>query len=266
MRGQHQVRDRGLMPLSISPSPALSPLSYGARRRARGVGLVAVAGLSLALSACDFAVDTPLGVRAAQRAVAPGQPITGTVIYPDGKMTVTLAPAPLAAGSASEQVAPTDEHRTEGEQPCSYRSRKHTFRCSTTGLAEGRYVVQVTDSAQPGEGTAKDFVAVTSIADYDARVRLRDRDYTPDEDVSIPLTGWGAGRRIEVEVRTEEGRTITAERLTADASGRASIRLGRLPEGSYDLAVSDGLTSLGTDGWPYEVFVVSTPTKATPVG
>src|SRR4051794_38298959 len=52
----------------------------------------AVAGITITVSGCDLATDTPLGVTSTTRAVAPGDPITGKVIYPDGKITVSVAP------------------------------------------------------------------------------------------------------------------------------------------------------------------------------
>src|SRR4051812_15736811 len=72
------------------------------------VGVVAVA--TVTVSGCNVATDTPLGVTSTTRAVAPGDPVTGKVIYPDGKITVTIAPF------ASPRN--TSLHRTAGEKAC----------------------------------------------------------------------------------------------------------------------------------------------------
>lgn len=96
--------------------------------------LVLFAAVTLALTGCEFATDTPLGVTADRRAVGPGKLITGKVIYPYGKVTVTIASAASPA---------TDGHRTQGEAECDFQRFKHRFTCETGSLAQGLYVVQV---------------------------------------------------------------------------------------------------------------------------
>jgi hypothetical protein len=71
--------------------PRTAPATTG--RRSRAVLLAgALAVGTITVSGCDFAIDTPLSVTSTTRAVAPGDPIAGKVIYPDGKITVTIAP------------------------------------------------------------------------------------------------------------------------------------------------------------------------------
>lgn len=91
-------------------------------------GSVVLAVSAWLLSGCSgFATDTPLGVTSRHRAYSPGTPVTGKVIYPDGAITVTVAPA---------SSVPVDGHRTQGERSCRYRPGA-AFSCETSGLPEG---------------------------------------------------------------------------------------------------------------------------------
>ena len=140
-------------PDAASPAPRLRTtfLTSGWSRAVVLAGAVAAGGF--AVSGCDFATDTPLSVTSTTRAVAPGDPITGKVIYPDGKITVTIAPFASARNAKL--------HRTAGEKSCEYHRFSKKYSCPTTDLEQGLYIVQVTDAAQPGEGTAEAQVAVT---------------------------------------------------------------------------------------------------------
>jgi len=124
-----------------------------APRRAGLIGSWALAALAAGtLTGCEgFATDTPLGVTTTEHVFAPGEPVTGEIIHPDGTMTVTLSPrsSPHVEG----------EH-SDGAIACGFESGKTTFSCPTTDLVQDAYLVQVTDGDQPGEGTALAQVAV----------------------------------------------------------------------------------------------------------
>jgi hypothetical protein len=150
----------------------------------------AVAAGTITVSGCDFATDTPLSVTSTTRAVVLGDPITGKVIYPDGKITVTIAPF------ASPRNA--ERHRTAGEKACDYHRSSTTYSCRTTGLEQGLYIVQVTDAAQPGEGTAEAQVAVTDAVteagSYDPHIVIGDADGRARAGrATLKLTGWRPG-------------------------------------------------------------------------
>jgi hypothetical protein len=212
--------------------------SHAQTRTARPfVRLALLAAVPLALAGYEFATDTPLGVTADHRAVAPGVQITGKVIYPDGKMTVTIAPAASPA---------TDGHRTRGEEACDYRHVQHRFSCETDALPVGLYVVQVTDAAQPGEGTALAQVAVTDTPGYDPQITVADGTGEAKAGrVTLVLTGWKPGSPVLVRLVYQNGKTVFTGRALPDAQGQARLRTPALLAGHDDIVATDGLWKIG---------------------
>ncbi len=165
----------------------------------------AVAAGTITVSGCDFATDTPLSVTSTTRAVAPGDPITGKVIYPDGKITVTIAPF------ASPRN--TKLHRTAGEKACEYHRFSKKYSCPTTDLEQGLYLVQVTDAAQPGEGTAEAQVAVTDAVTeaggYDPHIVISNADGEAKAGpATLKLTGWRPGVAVQMRMIDENNKTV----------------------------------------------------------
>ncbi len=193
--------------------------------------------LALALSGCEFATDTPLGVTSDQRAVAPAGPVEGRIINPDGKMTVTIAPSAL----------PTENgHRSLDERPCDYRSSSRRFSCPTEASWQGLYVVQVTDAAQPGEGTALAQVALTDVPGYDPQIKIGDGTGEAEPGpVLLRLSGWQPGRAVTVRLLDEDLRPLLDKQVRPDAQGDAELRTPALSRGFHDLEATDGLWKIG---------------------
>lgn len=199
----------------------------------------------LTVSACSgLGADTELGVRADTSFVPPGTSLTGEVIYPDGDITVTLTRNPAAPVRRGD---PSREPRGEA-LPCDYDRASHTYECDTVGLAQSRYVIAVTDAAQPTEGTKSMFVAVTAIAGYDPTVGDFGKGpgdfvfFTSHRVTSIPLTGWMPHGAVRVEVRKDGGPIITHQTLTLNANGNAVFRLpGDLSDDDLRIFATDGL-------------------------
>lgn len=198
----------------------------------------------LTVSACSAGADTELGVDADESFVRVGANITGEVIYPDGDITVTLT------RDAAAPVRPGDPAPGSGAEvrPCSYDHSSHTFACDTAGLAQSRYVIAVTDAAQPTEGTKSLYVAVTATAGYDPSVGTFGQgpegyvSFNNNRGSSIPLTAWMPDGSARVEVRKDGGPVITHQTLNLDANGNAVFRLpGHLPDGDLRFFVTDGL-------------------------
>ena len=190
--------------------------------------LAAVAAGGL-VAACNIAVDSPLGVHATTQTVLPGKPVTGRVVNPDGKVTVAL------------QNFVTHEITT-----CIYKTGKKTFSCPTSTDAEGLYVVGVTDTAHPDDGTAKARVAVTAIDDYLPQVSVQDKA-KPGQDVSVALLMWGADRTVTVKVLDKAGKTVFSGKVTTAKAGDARTTVPGLKAGTYSLVVNDRLWTIGGD-------------------
>lgn len=210
------------------------PATTGSRRRRPGLALVAFAAAgTLTVSGCSIATDTPLHVSDVARAVTPGHDILGKVGFPDGTITVTLAPeaSPVLKG-----------HRTLGETPCDYRQSSHTFTCSTTDLDQGLYLVQVTDAAQPGEGTAQAQVAVTDIAGYDPHLVAGDgTEKAGAGPVDLRLTGWRPGGAVQIKIVDGNDKTTFTGSAVPDAKGAATLTTTPLKAGHYNIEATDGL-------------------------
>ena len=208
----------------------------------------ALAAATITVSGCDLATDTPLGVTSATRAVAPGDPITGKVIYPDGRITVTIAPF------ASPRNAKL--HRTAGEQACEYHRFSTKYSCPTTDLDEGLYLVQVTDAAQPGEGTAEAQVAVTGAvteaSGYSPDVVITNADGEAEAGpATLKLTGWRPGVAVRMTMIDENNQTVFTGTAVPDAHGAATVRTPTLGVGHYNLSATDGLWRFSGDEGAY---------------
>ncbi|MEO6473405.1 MAG: hypothetical protein ABIR57_15435 [Aeromicrobium sp.] len=181
------------------------------------------------VAACNVAVDSPLGVRALQQTVKPGESVTGKVINPDGKITVGL------------QNFVTHEITT-----CIYSGGKKKFTCPTSTDAEGLYVVGVTDTAHPDDGTKKAPVAVTVIDDYAPQVSVQDKA-TEGEAVTVSLLMWGARRGVTVKVFQKGDKPLISRRVQTGGDGTGKTTLTGLKAGDYVLTISDGLWTIGRD-------------------
>jgi len=218
-------------------------------RRSRAVLLAgAVAVGTITVSGCDFAIDTPLSVTSATRAVAPGEPIVGKVIYPDGKITVTIAPF------ASPRNAKL--HRTAGEKACEYHRFSKKYSCPTTDLEQGLYIVQVTDAGQPGEGTAEAQVAVTDAVTeaggYNPDIVLSNADGEAKAGpATLKLTGWRPGVTVRMRMIDENNKTVFTGAAVPDEHGAASVRTPFLEVGHYNLSATDGLWKFSGDEGAY---------------
>lgn len=201
---------------------------------------VVLLGLAPTLAAC--ATDTPLEVVLDDRSVAPGASLSGTVVNADGDATVTIAPA------GPEPDA--DGHRTRGEQPCG-EDGGDRFTCRTDGLPEGGYVVQVTDAAQPSEGTATAPVAVTRVEDYDPGVAAVDDTVSPSEPARVRLTGWGRYRQVRVELARDADDTAAYEQtVRVGEDGSVVTEVDGLEPGRYLVRAGDGLSEVGLESDP----------------
>lgn len=182
--------------------------------------------------------DTPLGVTTTAHVFAPGQPVTGDVIYPDGKMTVTI----------SAQSAPHVEGKhSKGAKRCAYRSWKKTFSCPTTDLPQGLYMVQVTDGAQPGEGTALAQVAIAPFEGYDPEIRRVDKgtDAKVGEPVRLLLTGWRPQVPVKVSLVYDGGAALDTATVIPGADGTFEWTTTALRSGYYTIDANDGLWQIG---------------------
>jgi hypothetical protein len=209
-------------------------------------GAVAVAALTV--SGCDFATDTPLSVTSTARAVAPGDPITGKVIYPDGKITVTIAPF------ASPRN--TKLHRTGGEKACEYHRFSKKYSCPTAHLERGLYIVQVTDAAQAGEGTAEAQVAVTDAVTeaggYDPHILIGNAGGEAKAGpATLKLTGWRPGVAVRVRLIDANNKTVFTGAAVPGKHGAATVRTPFLKVGHYDLSATDGLWRFSGDEGAY---------------
>ena len=213
------------------------------RRRRRWALGGSVVCLALGVSGCSFATDTPLHVVDVARAVTPGQGITGKVGYPDGRITVTLAPA----------ASPVrDGHRTRGETSCDYGRLTHRFTCPTADLATGLYLVQVTDAGQPGEGTAEAQVAITDAPGYDPHLVAGDGSETaPAGPLRLRLTGWRPGVTVRIALRDENGTTSFTGSVVPDEQGSATVTTTPLEAGHHDIEATDGLGRINGDEGAY---------------
>jgi hypothetical protein len=224
------------------PATRTTPLTSRWVRATLLTGAVAVGSITVA--GCDFATDTPLSVTSATRAVAPGDPITGKVIYPDGKITVTIAPF------ASPRN--TDLHRTAGEKGCEYHRFTKKYSCPTTDLGQGLYIVQVTDAGQPGEGTAQAQVAVTDAVDevggYNPHVVISNADGEAKAGpATLKLTGWRPGVAVRMRMIDENDKTVFTGTVVPDKHGAATARTRFLEVGHYNLSATDGLWKFSGD-------------------
>jgi hypothetical protein len=207
-----------------------------------------VAVASITVSGCDLATDTPLSATSTTRAVALGDPITGTVIYPDGKITVTVAPF------ASPRN--TRLHRTAGEMACEYHRLSRNYSCPTTELERGLYIVQVTDAAQPGEGTAEAQVAVTdavtAAGGYDPHILISNADGEAKAGpATLKLTGWRPGVAVRMRMIDENDKSVFTGAAVPDEHGAATVRTPFLEGGHYNLSATDGLWKFSGDEGAY---------------
>lgn len=231
-------------PDAASPAPRLRTTLLTSRWSRAVVLAGAVAAGTFTVSGCDFATDTPLSVTSTTRAVAPGDPIAGKVIYPDGKITVTIAPF------ASPRNAKL--HRTEGEKACEYHRFSKKYSCPTTGLAQGLYVVQVTDAGQPGEGTAQAQVAITDFAGYNPQITAGDgSEEAKAGPVTLKLTGWKPGVAVRMRMIDENDKTVFTGTAVPDAHGAATVTTPPLRVGHHNLDATDGLWKISGDEGSY---------------
>lgn len=197
-----------------------------------------------ALGGCEgFATDTPLGVTTTAHVFAPGEPVTGDVIYPDGKMTVTIS---------ARSTPHTEGEHSDGAIACEYESGKKTFSCPTSDLVQGLYVVQVTDGDQPGEGTALEQVAVAPFEGYDPMISRAGEDADTDaedaevgEPARLLLTGWRPGVAVKVALVFDGGADWDAATLIPGADGTVEWKTKPLRSGYYTVEASDGLWKVG---------------------
>lgn len=208
----------------------------------------AVAAGTITVSGCDFATDTPLSVTSTTRAVALGDPITGKVIYPDGKITVTIAPF------ASPRN--TELHRTAGEKTCDYHRFSKKYSCPTADLEQGLYIVEVTDAAQPGEGTAEAQVAVTDAVTeaggYNPHIVISNADGEAKAGpATLKLTGWRPGVAVQMRMIDENNRTVFTGAAVPDKHGAATVRTPFLKVGHYNVSATDGLWKFSGDEGAY---------------
>ena len=192
-----------------------------------------------ALSGCDgFLTDTPLGFTTTARVFAPGQPVTGDVVNPDGKMTVTIS---------AQSIPHVEGKHSLGAKPCAYRSWKKAFSCTTTDLPQGLYTVQVTDGAQPGEGTALGQVAIAPFKGYDPKIARLDEDTDPKvgEPTQLLLTGWRPKVTVKVSLVYDGGAALDAALISPDANGTFTWTTKPLRAGYYAIDADDGLWKIG---------------------
>jgi hypothetical protein len=216
--------------MKLSPTP----------RPARLAGSLALVFLAAAvLSGCTgFATDTPLGVTTTAKVFAPGQPVTGDVVNPDGKMTVTISAhgTPYVEGKHSK-----------GATQCDYHSWKKKFSCPTKELPQGLYLVQVTDGDQPGEGTALNQVAVAPFKGYNPKMRLADTATDPKtgEPLRVLLTGWRPKVPVKVTLIYDGGAAWDAATVSPGADGKFVWTTKALRAGYYTIEADDGLWKIG---------------------
>lgn len=228
---------------------------------------VLAVGLVGSLSACDSLLegfgDTPLGITADEIGWAPGEDVTGVVENPDGTMTVTLAPAPEGPRGALEAIDLDQDRDAPGLVTCDYDRDPSTYSCPTSGLAQGVYVVQVTDATQTGEGTQSVAVAVSDVPGYDPTAGIVPVDMATGEHdeteaylapeagrpTPVPLAGWEPGTEVTVSVVGDgEVEPFLVRRATMAADGTGKVRLPALEQGYYSLVVTDGT-------WAQDLFV-----------
>lgn len=235
-------------PDAASPAPRLRTTLLTSRWSRAVVLAGAVAAGTFTVSGCDFATDTPLSVTSTTRAVAPGDPIAGKVIYPDGKITVTIAPF------ASPRNAKL--HRTAGEKACEYHRFSKKYSCPTTDLEQGLYIVQVTDAAQPGEGTAEAQVAVTDAVTeaggYNPHIVISNVDGEAKAGpATLKLTGWRPGVAVQMWMIDENDKKVFTGTAVPDKDGAATVRTPFLEVGHYNLSATDGLWKFSGDEGAY---------------
>jgi len=204
--------------------------------------LLAALGLTTGCDALSVA-DTPLDITADRIAYQPGEAVTGEVINPDGTVTITLA--------RSERRGPD----AAATSTCDYDPDEETFSCATSDLPLGPYAVQVTDDAQPGEGTKSVAVVLSDVEDFDPTVGTVPQELdtgeafpreayvvgTAGRATPVPVTGWGAERRLTLTVTADGGGKVVTKQLTTDSDGAGMVRIKPLKAAEvYYLAVTDG--------------------------
>lgn len=203
-------------------------------------GAVLVAATTF--TACD--IITELEAVGDQRAVTPGDPITGRVLDPSGTITVTLTPASLPR--------PEEGANSAGATGCDYDDEKYS--CPTDGLPLGTYRVEVTDSDFASEGTKMVTVVVSDVDGYDPEVAA---DATDPR--ILHLTGWQPGRKVRVSLTGYDSTTPDAHLVgTPDADGNLDLRVpGTLAAGEYGVAAADGVWDTSkAEGWGGYIGVV----------
>ncbi len=235
-------------PDAVSRAPRGRPTLLTSRWSRAVILAGAVVAGTITVSGCDFATDTPLSVTSATRAVAPGDPITGKVIYPDGKITVTIAPF------ASPRN--TKLHRTAAETACEYDQFSKKYSCPTTDLEQGLYIVQVTDAAQPGEGTAEAQVAltdaVTEAGGYNPHIVISNAEGEAKAGpATLKLTGWRPGVAVQMTMIDENDKTVFTGAAVPDGDGAATVQTPFLQIGHYNLSATDGLWKFSGDEGAY---------------
>lgn len=192
-----------------------------------GKTVAAIFAAGTLVAACSLATGSDLDIQASTQTVGPGQLITGKVINPSGKIVVAM------------QDFATHEILT-----CNYHSSKKTFSCPTPTNQQGLFVVGATDTGHSEQQTAKVPVAVTAIRDYAPQVSVQSKAKA-GQDVVVSLLMWGPRRGVTVRVFDTSHSEVLKQRVTTDASGKASAALSDLAAGSYQLEVSDSLWTVG---------------------
>jgi hypothetical protein len=205
--------------------------------------------------------DTPLEVTAVGIGFEPGEPVVGEVVHPEGGISVTIAPAPVDLRRPLRTPYGEQDETAAGARACDFSAKSSRYSCPTTGLAQGRYVVQVTDAGMPSEGTASVEVAVHPFPAYEpaaGQVPFEEPADEGDDPVTfereaimfadaggstlVPLTGWAPGTTVRVSVRADGGREL--HRTTADigSDGTGQVLIPPLRPAEFNSVVlTDGV-------------------------
>jgi hypothetical protein len=235
------------------------------RRTALLVGRAAALALvgATALTGCgDWTIaDTALEVTAAEIGFRPGAPVVGRVLHPEGAITVTLAPAPIDPRRPLRRGYSKQESTARDVVRCEYVATTRRYSCPTEGLAQGRYVVQVTDAGMPSEGTVSTAVALHEAPGYNPAAGLvpyevpgeeggrretfeREAAVFADagEPARVPLTGWAPGTTARASVRADGGKELHATTVDIGADGTGVLRLPPFRAAEFNsIVLTDGV-------------------------
>jgi hypothetical protein len=170
-----------------------------------------------------------------------GEPVVGEVIAPEGEITVTLAPAPV---DPRRPFRESPRKRRANVVSCDYSPDTRRYSCPTEGLAQGRYVVRVSDAGMPSEGTQSVRVAVHEAPGYNPAAgqvpyevpteeggdgKTFEREATVFADAGkparVPLTGWAPRTTVRVSVRADGGEELHRTTVDIGPDGTATLRL-----------------------------------------